>query len=702
MTRMTDQIGRVLGGRYRLLSPLGSGASAQVYLADDVRLRRRVAVKVLHPALADDESFLRRFRAEAQAAAALGHPHLLAVYDWSDTETPYLVTEYLGGGSLRALLDSGWLLSLSQALVVGLEAVRALDHAHRQGFVHRDIKPANLLFGDDGRLRVADFGLARAIAEAGWTEPDGAVLGTARYASPEQARGESVDGRSDVYSLAIVLIEAVTGSVPFSADTTIGTLMARLDRSLEVPAEMGPLVPILTDAGRLDPEARLDAAGFGAGLVATAPALPRPEPLPLVGTAEPEPAPTDRRVTTLMGPTVLAAAVAPVAGPAIPAAGADPPAVTVTAATRAAGGPDASATTTLIPPSAARPTGSDRTGVMAGSGPATRLPGPPAAPPTLLAPTPWDAGGPPDRPRLSAGDRGVRRLMLGALVVAVAIACGIVGAAFYMRAHVPSHTIPTSLINAQKDQVVAGVADFGWKIETEEVRQDGTVPGQVLATDPRPGTELKEGKTLTLTVSLGPTLVPLPEGIVGATKNDASDALEAAGLAVEVVPQPDDSIDEGIVIGFADPQPPAEGVPKGSTVRLLVSTGTKVEIPDLEGVAVADATAQLQGLGLNVQVRAQSPDDDHDAGEVIGTDPDAGSQLDPGETVTLIVAADRIQVPSVEGMTREEATDAIEGAGLEVGRILGDRDGRVVFTAPAPGSQVELGSKVNLIMRRGD
>src|ERR671916_2964521 len=196
MSRMTEQIGRVLGGRYRLLSPLGSGASAQVYLADDVRLRRQVAVKVLHPALADDESFLRRFRAEAQAAASLSHPHLLAVFDWSgDDETPFLVTEYLGGGSLRAMLDAGHRLSPSQALVVGLEAARGLDHAHRQGFVHRDIKPANLLFGVDGRLHIADFGIARALADAAWTEPAGVVLSTARYASPEQARGRAVDAK---------------------------------------------------------------------------------------------------------------------------------------------------------------------------------------------------------------------------------------------------------------------------------------------------------------------------------------------------------------------------------------------------------------------------------------------------------------------------------------------------------------------------
>ena len=222
-------MGQVLGGRYRLLGPIGTGASATVYLADDVVLRRRVAVKVLHAALADDAAFLKRFQAEAQAAAALNHPHVMAVHDWGQGDVPYLVTELLGGGSLRAMLDTGARLDPAQSHLVGLEAARGLDYAHRRGFVHRDIKPANLLFDEDARLRIADFGLARALAEAAWTEPMGAILGTARYASPEQAQGRPLDGRSDVYSLALVLVEAVTGEVPFTADTTIGTLMARVD-----------------------------------------------------------------------------------------------------------------------------------------------------------------------------------------------------------------------------------------------------------------------------------------------------------------------------------------------------------------------------------------------------------------------------------------------------------------------------------------
>lgn len=295
--RVLDRVGQVLGGRFRLLAPIGTGASASVYVAEDVVLRRRVAVKVLHAALADDEAFLRRFRAEAHAAAALNHPHIVAIYDWgqdADADAgaaragghggiPFLVTEYLGGGSLRSMLDASGPLTPAQALLVGLEAARGLEYAHRRGFVHRDIKPANLLFDEEARLRIADFGLARALAEAAWTEPMAAVLGTARYASPEQARGESLDGKSDVYSLALVIIEAVTGQVPFAADTTIGTLMARVNQSLRVPDALVALRAPLEWAGVPDPAQRPDAAEFGAALMAAAVDFDRPSPLVLAG-----------------------------------------------------------------------------------------------------------------------------------------------------------------------------------------------------------------------------------------------------------------------------------------------------------------------------------------------------------------------------------------------------------------------------------
>jgi serine/threonine-protein kinase len=206
MATITESIGRVLARRYRIESALGSGTSATVYAAWDVVLQRRVAVKVLHPGLADDGAFLRRFRYEAQSAAALTHPHILSVYDWGeDGRGPFLVLEYLGGGSLRDLLDNGRRVSVAQAAALGAQAADGLAYAHGRGFVHRDVKPANLVFDEDGRLRIADFGLARALAEAAMTEPDGATVGTARYAAPEQALGRTVDGRADVYSLALVL-----------------------------------------------------------------------------------------------------------------------------------------------------------------------------------------------------------------------------------------------------------------------------------------------------------------------------------------------------------------------------------------------------------------------------------------------------------------------------------------------------------------
>src|SRR5262249_44125049 len=281
---VADLTGRVLAGRYRLLAPIGAGASGRVYVADDVRLKRRVGVKVLHLALAEDAGFLRRFRAEAQVAASLNHPNVMAVYDWGEDDVPFMVLELLTGGSLRGLLDSGARLTPSQATHVGRQVTGALEYAHARGVVHRDIKPANLLFDEHGIVRVADFGLARALAEASWTEPAGTVVGTARYAAPEQATGAPLDGRADLYSLAVVLVEAVTGTVPAVADTAIGTLAARTHTPLVAPLALGRLGPVVERAGRPEPADRYpDAATMRAALGDVARALPPPQPLPLAG-----------------------------------------------------------------------------------------------------------------------------------------------------------------------------------------------------------------------------------------------------------------------------------------------------------------------------------------------------------------------------------------------------------------------------------
>ncbi|MBU6328831.1 MAG: serine/threonine protein kinase, partial [Acidobacteria bacterium] len=461
-SRMPDRVGQVLGGRYRLLAPIGTGASATVYLSDDVVLRRRVAVKVLHDALADDPSFLKRFRAEAQSAAALNHPNVMAVHDWGQGDVPYLVTEMLDGGSLRSMLDRGARLDLAQTRAVGLEAARALEYAHRQGFVHRDIKPANLLFDEEGRLRIADFGLARALAEAAWTEPAGAVLGTARYASPEQAQGATLDGRSDVYSLALVLIEAHTGALPFAADTTLGTLMARVDRPIPVPSAMGPLAPALAAAGVPDPADRPDAGTF-ATMLAAAEDLPAAAPLPLAGVTT-----LERGELDPIEPTTLFRPADDVFGQIFT----DPTVVS-------------DATGVII---AADPVGQ----------PTTRTIERPAAAPSASA----------------AGRRRRPSRSVVSGLVALLVVAGVIGAFFALYR-------PTHVLGDYAAMPVAEVRELlrrnGFTVQETPEFSETVEADTVISQDPVAGTSLKEGRTVTLTVSAGPPPVPVPTDLAGRT-----------------------------------------------------------------------------------------------------------------------------------------------------------------------------------------
>lgn len=283
MPNTMDLTGRVLSSRYRLLGGVGMGSSGVVYSATDVNLKRQVAVKVLHRGYNADLAFLRRFRAEAQLAANLHHHNIVSVFDWGEDEVPYLVLELLEGGSLRSMLDEGVRLTPAQACHVGMQVCAALEYSHNRSIVHRDIKPANLLFDEHGIVRVADFGLARALAEASFTEPSGAVIGTARYASPEQASGVALDGRSDLYSLALVLHEAVSGKVPFAGDTVTSTLASRISHDVVADKKLGVLGSVIERAGCANPDDRYpDAATMFKALNDISQVLPKPGPLTLV------------------------------------------------------------------------------------------------------------------------------------------------------------------------------------------------------------------------------------------------------------------------------------------------------------------------------------------------------------------------------------------------------------------------------------
>ena len=614
--RLSEETGRVLGGRYRLVAPVGVGTSSRVFLAVDTQLRRRVAVKLLHEALAEDEAFLRRFRAEARAASALSHPNILAVFDWGEDRAdgivvPYLVTEYLGGGSLRNILDRGAPLTPSQTLVVGLDAARALAHAHQRGLVHRDVKPANLLFDEDARLRLADFGLARALAEASWTEPSGIAVGTARYASPEQALGRRLDGRSDVYSLALVLVECVTGAVPFSGDTTAATLALRTQGDLELGPELGGLRSVLERAGRLDPDQRPEAAEFEIGLMAAAEELERPEPLPIVPTLGDGEQTSEMHLVaglggvSLLDPDTGIEAWAPTPTPTPTASGSGDPEVLAVPPPEVVeeavpGDPDVT-DPDLPAPAGASPVEADRSPItvaeehelLVGSRPTSFGPVDPLVGTAAPAPAPSGRA----RRRMeraerkataaaekatAAAERAQRPKRPGrrrALVVAVAVAL-IVGAAagWWFLIRVPVHEVP-DFVGEDVAAAVADAQDLGWTVDdSTEDRRDGTAPGEVLAQDPAVGDSLAEGEVLRLTVSLGPTLTVLPP-VAGMSEADATTALADAGFVVGEVTR---AFDEEVPVDAVVAAAPADTslaidsqgrLPKETSIDLVVSDG---------------------------------------------------------------------------------------------------------------------------------
>lgn len=695
MSGMTDQLGRVLGGRYRLTAPIGTGSSARVFLAEDVSLRRRVAVKVLHPALASDEAFLRRFRAEARAAAALSHPNLMAVYDWGEDDGPYLVLEYLAGGSLRGMLDLGARLTTAQAGVVGLEAARALDAAHRRDFVHRDIKPANLLFGEDGRLRIADFGLARALSEAAWTEPGDGLVGTARYAAPEQASAPRIDGKADVYSLGLVLIEAVTGQVPLTADTALGTLVGRVDVAVPVPEELGPLRSLLERVGQPDPEARPSADELASGLLAAARDLERPTPLPLAGAIPTDAVPRD---PTLLPGTApggdspdldlrddvrpprgsRAAAVEPVgsgpAGPAGPARG------------------DGARTASV----SSRSTLFDELALVGhGDG----------EPDGELA----DGAPHPGTTRRPGGRRWLRVALL-LLVFAALAAAGFFGYGAYENAQPTSAPVPSvatlerSAAEAELAAVERGVADgLDWEVVVEEEHNEVVRSGFVIDQEPQTGTDLEDGGTVRLLVSLGPPPRPVPE-LFNRTEAEARTDIERGELVVgDLVQQHVEDVEAGRVITWsvAGEDRPVE-VPKGSEVDLVLSSGPAPRtVPTLEGLALDAARAALEERGLVPEVTEEFSSS-VDRGAVIRSSPAEGATVARGDPVALVVSRGRdlVVVPEVAGMSIDGAVAALRSKGLTEGDVSGPAGGRVNATDPEAGASVDRGTVVDLFLRR--
>ncbi|MEX1006953.1 MAG: PASTA domain-containing protein [Acidimicrobiia bacterium] len=612
---VADLTGRVLAGRYRLLTPIGAGASGRVYVADDVRLRRRVAVKVLHLALADDAGFLRRFRSEAQVAASLNHPNVMAVYDWGDDDLPFMVLELLRGGSLRGLLDTGERLTPAQAIHVGRQVTAALEYAHVRGIVHRDIKPANLLFDEHGILRVADFGLARALAEASWTEPAGSVVGTARYAAPEQATGAPLDGRADLYALAVVLAESVTGTVPAMADTAIGTLAARQHTPLLAPAELGRLGAVVERAGRPDPAERYpDAATMGAALADAARAFPRAQPLALPGLGADSGVvdPTQIGVSTRLFdqdaphdapdepvPVSLHATRAPGSRRLVPLV----VAFVVIAALVAAG--VAIVTTgggTVAVPSVVGLSKDDATNRIATEGLLFTIVERKADDPAGVVIAQRPASG-------SFASDGSK--------VQLVVSRG-----------PPRVPIP-DVRELSPDEAQARLEQDGFVV-TAKPQYDETVPyNSVIDTDPPIGGTALRDSAITLLVSNGPAPVQVVD-VSNQSYDQAGQALTAKGFTVTRGDDFSDTVPVDKVIGTNPPVGTLAA--RGSSVQIVVSKGQElITVPDLKTRTLEAAQAQLVALGLDVDTVGYLP------GRLVRDQtPAANQSVKKGTKVTLV------------------------------------------------------------------
>ncbi len=628
--------GPILGDRYQLVARIGVGASAEVFQAYDHRLNRLVAVKRLRSGFANDPRFLKLFRSEAHLAAKLSHPNIVTVHDWSDgtdedggraTGTPYIVTELLTGGSLLDMLRQPMPLTASQVAFIGLQAAQGLAFAHEQGLVHRDIKPANLLFGQDGRVRIADFGIARAVAEAAWTEPEGVLIGTARYAAPEQAKEGSVDGAADAYSLTLCLLEALTGQVPLVRESALGTMVARQSEDVPVTGALGPLAGPLAAAGRADPARRSTATQLLDGLLRAVQDLPDPEPLPLIditamadggadlGTgngAGPAGEPTEMPLPKAdAGPRprswkwfVAAVVFAALAGGALyggmVVGNAQPETTIIELAWPRFDVPDYRSMTAEQIVAAAEEQARWSVEITERYQDETE-------PGEVLAQSPR-----PGTPLL-AGDR-----------IDIVVSQG------------PELRVVPRLVGldrqAASDAIVSALLAVG---EVRERSDEDAAAGQVLeatinGATARPGAEFVTGTIVDLVISSGPAARTVPS-LVGLTVDAARGEAAEEQLELAVTESHSETVPEGEIIR-SDPEAGAQ-VARGSTVSVVVSLGLPfVTVPDVTGKPASEAADILEQAGFVVTDTEGAPNR-----PVLVTDPPAGESRRKGSTIRIIV-----------------------------------------------------------------
>lgn len=633
----------LLAGRYRILSPLGSGGMADVYLAEDERLGRKVAVKVLKARLAADDEFVERFRIEARAAASLNHPSIVAVYDRGSADgATYIAMEYVQGESLKQRLRRDGALSPDEAVAIALAVLSALAAAHARQIVHRDVTSYNVLLAGDGRVVVTDFGIAR-MGDSALTRT-GAMMGTSSYLPPEQAQGRPADERSDLYSLGVVLYEMLTGRVPFRGENDVAVAVQHVQAAPPNPRTLAPTVSealagVVMRALSKDPADRFQTADeFAAALRRARRPVRSGDVAVEVGSGAGH--------GTLAAAGVVAAGSAGVAA----AAGAAPAAVVAQADAQSASAtvreaaPAAAGTEAPVP--APAPAGAAARPVPP---PAPATPGPLPPPPpgrqaaaaaedleplvTVVAaeaPTRYRSGEPATALRPKPRPRWRRPLFAVLLVLAAAAAAW--GAYTFWLA--PGTAVP-KVVGERRADAVRALRDDGLRPEVHYVWADKYAAGEVARQAPRGGTRVDDGVKVDLWVSRGPLHLPAPD-LSGLTATSAKAALEEQSLTYKSHRSASESVPKGQVIR----QKPAAGreVRRGDTVSFWVSSGPpQVDVPDVVGLSQGDAQALLGDAGFVVSI-------DYVAGwgvfpgDVVAQDPEAGTRGRAGDEIVIQVA----------------------------------------------------------------
>jgi serine/threonine-protein kinase len=648
---VVDEGSRILAGRYEVGDLIGRGGMAEVHIGYDRRLGRTVAIKILRSDLARDPSFQNRFRREAQAAAALNHPAIVAVYDTGEdvvteatgvvAHVPFIVMEYVEGHTVRDILRDGAAVPIDEGLEITAGVLSALEYSHHAGIVHRDIKPANVMLTPTGAVKVMDFGIARAVADSAATMTQTqAVIGTAQYLSPEQARGETVDSRSDIYSAGCLLFELLTGRPPFQGDSPVAVAYQHVRENAPAPSSVASDVPesldrVVLKALAKDREARYQTADeFRSDIEAV-----------------------------LHGGAVNA-----------PAVGAY------------------SAALATVPMNAA-----DATQVMAPATGATQALAPAGA-------APWGATGVAtmDDGTYKDDQDGGRPWVIWLLLAVAVLAVGaIVWLLLNNRAPAESATVKVPDVTKMSvNDATSKLNEAGFSPVRQEIADPTIAKDLIVKTDPAANTDAPRGSQVKYYVSTGPATSQVPD-VVGRPVDQAAQILTGAGFTIDPVQVQDNN--PQYPQGEVTATDPAAGAAAsaGAKVKLSVSTGN-VQVPDLKGKTQADALKTLDGLHLVGNPTTQETPDSP-AGTVISQD--QTGLVAQGTTVNIVVAAapTTAPVPDVSGLSYNDAVSALAQAGFKsVARqdvpSEQQQPGNVLFTQPAKGTEVKLTQTITIVV----